>query len=55
VIRVGRTDAAAEKLQAERVRFVSPGITTIRERTLGFNKAFLVRDPDGHAVQLIEK
>jgi catechol 2,3-dioxygenase-like lactoylglutathione lyase family enzyme len=55
VIRVGRTDAAAEKLQAERVRFVSPGITTIRERTLGFNKAFLVRDPDGHTVQLIEK
>jgi catechol 2,3-dioxygenase-like lactoylglutathione lyase family enzyme len=54
-MRVGRADAAAEKLMAGRVRFVSPGISTIPDRALGINKAFLVRDPDGHGVQLIER
>src|ERR1700756_4713903 len=54
-MRVGRADAAAEKLKASRVRFVSPGVTTIPDRTLGFNQGFLVRDPDSHALQLIEK
>ena len=52
---VGRADAAAEKLKAGRVHFVSPGVATIRDRALGINKGFLVRDPDGHALQLIEK
>jgi catechol 2,3-dioxygenase-like lactoylglutathione lyase family enzyme len=54
-MRVGRADAAAEKLKAGRVRFVSPGVTTIPDQALGINKGFLVRDPDGHGVQLIEK
>jgi catechol 2,3-dioxygenase-like lactoylglutathione lyase family enzyme len=54
-MRVGRADAAAEKLKAGRVRFVSPSITTIPDRALGINKALLLRDPDGHGVQLIEK
>ena len=52
---VGGADAAAEKLKAARARLVSPGVAAISERALGFNKGFLVRDPDGHAVQLIEK
>jgi catechol 2,3-dioxygenase-like lactoylglutathione lyase family enzyme len=52
---VSHADVAAEKLKAGRVRFVSPGVTTIPDRALGFNKGFLVRDPDGHALQLIEK
>ena len=54
-MRVGRADAAAEKLRAARVRFVSPGVMTIPGQALGMNKGFLVRDPDGHAIQLIEK
>jgi catechol 2,3-dioxygenase-like lactoylglutathione lyase family enzyme len=54
-IRVGRADAAAEKLKAGRGRFVSPDVTTIPDRALGISKAFLIRDPDGHGVQLIEK
>ena len=54
-MRVSRADTAAEKLRASRVRFVSPGVTTIPDRTLGFNQGFLVRDPDSHALQLIEK
>jgi len=54
-MRVGRADAAAEKLKAGRVRFVSPGVATIPDRALGINKGFLVRDPDGHGLQLHEK
>ncbi len=54
-MRVGRADAAAEKLKAARARFVSPGVATIPEQALGINKGFLARDPDGHALQLIEK
>ena len=54
-MRVGHADAAAEKLRVGRVRFVSPGVTTIPDRALGISKAFLVRDPDGHGLQLIEK
>ena len=54
-LRVGRADAAADKLKTKRTRFVSPGVTTIPDRALGISKAFLIRDPDGHGVQLIEK
>jgi hypothetical protein len=54
-MRVDRADTAADKLKAGRVRFVSPGVTTIPDRALGFNQGFLVRDADGHGLQLIEK
>jgi catechol 2,3-dioxygenase-like lactoylglutathione lyase family enzyme len=54
-IRVGRADAAADKLKSARVRFVSLGVTTIPDRALGIAKGFIVRDPDGHGLQLIER
>jgi catechol 2,3-dioxygenase-like lactoylglutathione lyase family enzyme len=54
-MRVGRAEAAAEKLKVGRARFVSPGVTTFSDRAVGINKAFLVRDPDGHGLQFIEK
>jgi catechol 2,3-dioxygenase-like lactoylglutathione lyase family enzyme len=54
-MRVDRAHAVAEKLKAPGVRFVSPAIATIPDRALGITKAFLVRDPDGHGVQLFEK
>ena len=54
-MRVGSADAAAETLRGGHVRFVSPGVTTIPDRAIGINKGFLVRDPDGHGLQLIEK
>ena len=50
---VGSADLAAKRLQSERIRLVTSGVSAISG--LGFNKGFLVRDPDGHAVQLIEK
>jgi catechol 2,3-dioxygenase-like lactoylglutathione lyase family enzyme len=47
-------DAAAAALRAAKVPFVSSDVATDAERRLGYKKAFLVRDPDGHAV-LIEQ
>jgi catechol 2,3-dioxygenase-like lactoylglutathione lyase family enzyme len=47
--------AAAERLFARKAGFVSPGVVTISAGTLGFNRGILVRDPDGHAVQLVER
>ena len=54
-IRVDRAEAAADKLKSARLRFVSPGVTTIPDRVLGIAKGFIVRDPDGHGLQMIER
>src|SRR5439155_1405164 len=45
-------DAAASQLSAARVRFVSSGIVANHMQMLDFSKAFLVRDPDGHAIEI---
>jgi hypothetical protein len=50
-----RTDAAeraAALLRNSHVPFVSPGVVTIAEPSA---KAFLVRDPDGHAIEVVQK
>jgi catechol 2,3-dioxygenase-like lactoylglutathione lyase family enzyme len=47
-------EAAAGSLRAAKVPFVSPGVIVLSDAALGFRKAFTVRDPDGHAMQLIE-
>jgi len=46
---------AAAKLRAAKSKFVSPGIVELQDKTLGFKKGFLARDPDGHGLQIIEK
>lgn len=46
-------DPAAKALRTGRSAFISPGVITTAEGKLGFTKGFLVRDPDGHALQLI--
>ena len=48
-------DRAAQGLFAGKFAFVSPGVVLIAEKKLGFKKGFLVRDPDGHVRQLVEK
>jgi len=47
--------ATARQLQAARVIFVSSGVVANQTGQLGFSKAFVVRDPDGHAVEIEEK
>lgn len=52
---VSNIDAFTERLRAAHVWFVSPGVITMPDGRLGFAKGLLVRDPDGHAMQLILK
>lgn len=47
-------DAAAHQLQISNAHFVSSGVIANQTEMLGFKKAFLVRDPDGHAVEIKE-
>jgi len=41
-------------LNRGRYLFISSGIVAIRRAELGFHAGFLVRDPDGHAIELVE-
>lgn len=45
-------DATAAGLRAARARFVSSGVVANHTQGLEFSKAFLVRDPDGHTVEI---
>ncbi len=45
-------DAAASQLSVARVKFVSSGVVANHMQMLDFSKAFLVRDPDGHAIEI---
>jgi catechol 2,3-dioxygenase-like lactoylglutathione lyase family enzyme len=45
-------DAAASQLVAARVKFVSSGVVANHMQMFDFSKAFLVRDPDGHAIEI---
>src|SRR5437016_1139481 len=48
-------DAAARQLRSDRVNFVSSGVIANQTGQLGFSKALLVRDPDGHAIEIEER
>ncbi|TMA11080.1 MAG: VOC family protein [Deltaproteobacteria bacterium] len=52
---VNSAEGAAQNVRNARAKLISPGIVTIPEKKLGFSKGLLARDPDGHALQLIEK
>ncbi len=51
----GDVAAVGRGLFVGKVIFVSPGPVAISDARLGFGKGILVRDPDGHALQLIER
>lgn len=46
---------AAQRARTGTFVFISPGAVTLPDTTLGFKKGFLLRDPDGHVLQLAEK
>jgi catechol 2,3-dioxygenase-like lactoylglutathione lyase family enzyme len=52
---VGDADSAASALLRLRVPFVSPGPVLLPDASLGFSKGLLVRDPDGHAMRLVQR
>jgi catechol 2,3-dioxygenase-like lactoylglutathione lyase family enzyme len=45
----------AHRLLAGKFALVSPGVIVLAEGQLAFSKGLLVRDPDGHAMQVIER
>jgi catechol 2,3-dioxygenase-like lactoylglutathione lyase family enzyme len=45
----------SQVLMEGKYRFVSSRVIAIPDSTLGFSKGFLVRDPDGHVMELIER
>lgn len=46
---------ATRELSVANVNFVSSGLIANQNEKLGFNSAFIVRDPDGHAVEIEQK
>ncbi|NET10986.1 MAG: VOC family protein, partial [Symploca sp. SIO2B6] len=48
-------EAIATHLYNADVPFISPGSISTPTQALGFSKGFLVRDPDGHAIRIIER
>lgn len=48
-------EAAARSLRAGKVGCVSSGTVSLTGAPLGFTKGVLVRDPDGHGIQVMEK
>ena len=45
----------AKRLRAGPYTLVSSEVVTLPDDTLGFTKGFLVRDPDDHVMQVIER
>jgi catechol 2,3-dioxygenase-like lactoylglutathione lyase family enzyme len=48
-------DSAARQLYSAKIQFVSSGVIANQNGQLGFSKAFVVRDPDGHAIEIEQK
>jgi len=51
----GEAGAAGRRLRQARAPFVSSSVVEPPGRELGYRKGFLVRDPDGHVVQIAER
>jgi catechol 2,3-dioxygenase-like lactoylglutathione lyase family enzyme len=49
-----RTAPALDPLRRARALFVSPGDVDVPGDALGFDRAVTVRDPDGHALQIVQ-
>jgi catechol 2,3-dioxygenase-like lactoylglutathione lyase family enzyme len=55
VLLTHEVEAIADELRANKVNFVSSGLVANQTGGVGFNQAFLVRDPDGHVVEIEDK
>ena len=53
-VRVADVGAAADAVRRGRFRVTTTVPVELPDTTLGFSRGILVRDPDGHAVQLVE-
>src|SRR5215467_4885402 len=48
-------DSVAEPLRAAAVPFVSSGLATFHDGKLGFTSGLVIRDPDGHALGIVQR
>ncbi len=48
-------EAVAQRLRENSIRFVSDRVRTLPDDKLGFKKGVIVFDPDGHAIELVER
>lgn len=55
VLLTKNADQAAQELSLAKVNFVSSGLIVNQNERLGFRSALIVRDPDGHAVEIEQK
>jgi len=55
VLVTASADKAAQKLFFSKANFVSSGVIANQTGELGYRSAFIVRDPDGHAVEIEQK
>lgn len=55
VLLTSNAEQAAHELAAAKVRLVSSGLVANQNEELGFRSALIVRDPDGHAVEIEQK
>ncbi|PZD75196.1 2-epi-5-epi-valiolone epimerase [Acaryochloris thomasi RCC1774] len=53
-LEVNNVDAVANQLRTGGATFVSPGVVELPNRSLGFSKGFLVQDPDGHVLRIVQ-
>lgn len=51
---VDDVETAAKRLRPGPYTFVSTDLVSLPDDSLGFKKGFLVRDPDGHVMQVVE-
>lgn len=51
---VSDVEATAAALR-DTAQFVSAGVASLPDRSLGFTRGFLVRDPDGHVMQMVSR
>jgi catechol 2,3-dioxygenase-like lactoylglutathione lyase family enzyme len=51
---VDNADLFYQHLKANNVQFISKGVVIIKDKWNNKHKTFLIRDPDGHALQIIE-
>ncbi len=55
ILRTSNAAMAAQKIRAVGGRVISPNVVKIPDKSLGFAKGFLARDPDGHGLLVVEK
>src|SRR5262249_15521724 len=48
-------EAMAQAIRGSACSAQSPGVVTLPDRTLGFTKGLLIRDPDGHVIAVVQR